>query len=181
MTKLTYREQLQHPNWQRKRLEALDHYGFECQECGTADNMLHVHHRQYVKGRSAWEYSVAELNVLCDKCHKAEHEMLDQLRDILMDMNPRDAVSILLGYQSFSAALGDREGAAVPEFTEIDPHLWAAGAMAGLVHFGATREQALAAGDALATLPVYASAFVRENSRKGAAWARVRPVFESLG
>jgi hypothetical protein len=81
-TKLTYKEQLLHPNWQRKRLEVLQAAGFECSKCGTKEKTLHVHHKRYIKGRLAWEYESDELACLCEDCHETEHdarELLDRL------------------------------------------------------------------------------------------------------
>lgn len=82
MAKMTYAEQLKHPNWQRRRLEALKAARFECQNCGEKEITLHVHHRRYVKGRMVWEYSDEELRVLCERCHAEEHtnrELFDRL------------------------------------------------------------------------------------------------------
>jgi hypothetical protein len=73
MAKKTYAEMLQHPRWQQRRLEVLNHYGWTCQDCGETEVMLHVHHKQYVRGRAPWEYATEELEVLCKDCHHAEH------------------------------------------------------------------------------------------------------------
>lgn len=73
MAKMTYAEQLKHPNWQKKRLDVLKEMDFECQSCGDKERTLHVHHIRYVKGRMAWEYENNELKVLCEVCHEREH------------------------------------------------------------------------------------------------------------
>ena len=89
-TKLSYREQLMHPNWQRKRLEMLECAGWECQNCGDAGTTLHVHHKRYVKGRMAWEYGDDELRVLCEPCHTSEHanrELFERLMAGEIDMS----------------------------------------------------------------------------------------------
>lgn len=83
MEKLTYPEQLKHPLWQRKRLEAMDAHGFVCRKCGSTDKTLHVHHKQYIKGRMAWEYEVDELSVLCEDCHSDEHDQQDLLKRLI--------------------------------------------------------------------------------------------------
>ncbi len=83
MGTMTYREQLLHPNWQRKRLEALQKAEFHCERCSDGDNTLHVHHKRYVKGRLAWEYELGELAVLCEACHEEEHQD-QQLRSELL-------------------------------------------------------------------------------------------------
>jgi hypothetical protein len=81
--RMTYKEQLLHPNWQRKRLEALSAVDFTCQGCYGKDETLHVHHKHYVKGRMAWEYDLTELAVLCEGCHEAEHMAILE-RDALL-------------------------------------------------------------------------------------------------
>lgn len=53
MEKMTYRQQLLHPNWQRKRLEMLSSAEYRCCNCGDGQTTLHVHHKHYVKGRMA--------------------------------------------------------------------------------------------------------------------------------
>jgi hypothetical protein len=74
MTKLSYSEQLKHPNWQRKRLEILQRADFRCERCQGSESTLHVHHKHYVKGRLAWEYTAAELSALCETCHTDAHD-----------------------------------------------------------------------------------------------------------
>lgn len=82
--KLTYAEQLKHPNWQKKRLKVLDASGFECQDCGAKDETLHVHHKRYVKGRMAWEYGRQELACLCESCHEKSHEIKETLSEVML-------------------------------------------------------------------------------------------------
>jgi HNH endonuclease len=82
-TKLSYGEQLKHPNWQRRRLEMLSAAEFECQSCGDKEKMLHVHHRRYFKGRMAWEYTDDELQVLCKDCHAEQHDIEDLFKSVL--------------------------------------------------------------------------------------------------
>lgn len=69
-----YFEKLKDPRWQKKRLEALEASFWKCACCGDAQSTLHVHHRQYFKGREPWEYEVGQLEVLCESCHAIEHE-----------------------------------------------------------------------------------------------------------
>ena len=83
MKKMSYAEQLRHPNWQRKRLQMLEGANWTCQMCGAKEDTLHVHHKQYFKGRMAWEYAPAELLVLCETCHQYEHDLDDALKLLL--------------------------------------------------------------------------------------------------
>lgn len=46
MSKLSYAEQLKHPNWQRRRLQIMERDGFKCANCGDSESQLHVHHKQ---------------------------------------------------------------------------------------------------------------------------------------
>lgn len=75
--KPTYWELLQHPRWQKKRLEVLELNGFSCQQCGEEEKILHVHHTYYEKGLSPWEYPTESLRSLCADCHrKAQDKMV---------------------------------------------------------------------------------------------------------
>lgn len=79
----TYWELLQHPLWQKKRLEVLEIHGFGCESCGAADQMLHVHHSYYEKGLAPWEYPTGSLHALCPNCHrKAQNRLLVLHRQI---------------------------------------------------------------------------------------------------
>lgn len=99
-----FSNQYRSPLWQKKRLETLDAAGFQCQRCGDGDSHLHVHHKQYFKGRKVWEYTSDELEVLCKSCHEAAHDELNTLKRLIADL-PSEAVdqvtSLLAGYCSF--------------------------------------------------------------------------------
>lgn len=97
---MNYAQQLKHPNWQRKRLEALQAADFECANCGEKESMLHVHHKRYVKGRMAWEYKIEELMVLCEACHEEWHFMKDRLDRLFADGDQRGIVSLVAGYSA---------------------------------------------------------------------------------
>jgi hypothetical protein len=109
MAKLTYSEQLKHPNWQRRRLEMLAEAKWVCQGCEATEKTLHVHHRQYFKGRMAWEYADDELKVLCETCHAAEHADEELLKQLLLYQSAAEPVAMLGGF-----LLGDDR---VPEAT----------------------------------------------------------------
>lgn len=79
---MNFFDQYKHPEWQKKRLEALEYAGFTCERCCDSETQLHVHHKRYMKGRKVWEYDVSELAVLCGSCHTevhAEKEVLQAL------------------------------------------------------------------------------------------------------
>ncbi|MFL4436870.1 HNH endonuclease [Acinetobacter baumannii] len=90
----SYYELLKHPKWQRKRLEILQMWNFSCSKCESTENTLHVHHKHYVKGRKPWEYSANELTVLCESCHKSEHEAKDILNMLISHLGGRGPASV---------------------------------------------------------------------------------------
>ncbi len=106
--KISWSQQYKHPMWQRKRLEAMEHYGFECQNCGDKETTLNVHHVRYVKRRMVWEYGVEELTVLCEPCHETEHEDKELLNRLVMEIGPgalRQAACLLGGYHDAQCSL----------------------------------------------------------------------------
>ncbi len=108
MAKMTYIEQLRHPNWQKKRLETLEDASWECENCGDKEMTLNVHHKRYIKGRMAWEYERELLEVLCEPCHKAGHEDREILDRMLAEIGtgglPR-IVGLVAGYLDGSCDL----------------------------------------------------------------------------
>lgn len=104
MPKMSYSEQLKHPNWQRKRLEVLERAKFRCEVCNADDKTLHVHHKQYFKGRMAWEYDADGLVALCEPCHAQTHEAEEDLKEVLASLatdgprNINDARALVAGW-----------------------------------------------------------------------------------
>jgi hypothetical protein len=85
-----------------------------CEVCGEKDSMLNVHHKQYIKGRSAWEYETTELTCCCEKCHKERHEIKDGMAHFMGIMfspeMPFDEFSFgLLGGFLAPFKLGEKE------------------------------------------------------------------------
>ena len=87
--KSSYRDKLLDPRWQKKRLEALEASGWMCERCCDTESTLHVHHRQYFKGREPWEYDARQLAVLCAYCHEETHGHDDELQ-IVSSYAPSD-------------------------------------------------------------------------------------------
>jgi hypothetical protein len=99
-----YAEQLKHPNWQRRRLECLEAARWECENCGNTEVTLHVHHKRYVKGRMAWEYSDQELIVLCESCHDIDHHLQSMMALLMVSANRSEATGLCAGFYSESDA-----------------------------------------------------------------------------
>lgn len=101
MSKLTYSEQLKHPQWQRKRLEMLDRDNFTCRTCARDDKTLHVHHKTYIKGRLAWEYEDSNFETLCEECHEVAHSHKSRMDQVLAQYPSEmwgSLASLLIGY-----------------------------------------------------------------------------------
>jgi len=107
---MEWKDQYKHPLWQKKRLEALEYYGFECSDCGDSDSQLHVHHVRYKKGAKMWDYNVTELSVLCDKCHSEAHRSKEFVNDFCLFNgagSERVVAELISGYQSYNDHLSD--------------------------------------------------------------------------
>jgi len=91
MAKKTYAEKLLDPRWQKKRLEVLDASNFECEICGDDESTLHVHHKQYIKGRDVWDYDLEQLACLCKSCHENLHDTEIKFQELL-SLIPLDGV-----------------------------------------------------------------------------------------
>jgi len=97
MSASNYAELLRHPEWQKKRLEVLDLHSFICDVCQEPNgNPLNVHHKMYLKGRSPWDYDNKYFKVLCDVCHKKEHEILNKIQEILSLDDEADFIRIII-------------------------------------------------------------------------------------
>lgn len=70
MTTLSYGDKLKNPLWQKKRLDILNRDQFTCQLCSDTTTELHIHHKEYIKGREPWEYEDSNFQTLCKHCHE---------------------------------------------------------------------------------------------------------------
>jgi hypothetical protein len=112
---MNFFDQYKSPEWQRKRLEVLADSEWACEDCGDDSSQLHVHHKQYIKGRKVWEYSRKELACLCEKCHAEAHKNKDRLSLLIAKMDSGNIES-LIGY---AMALNlDAEPAAITSYEQ---------------------------------------------------------------
>ena len=126
-----YFEKLKDPKWQKKRLEVLSTLGWNCQCCGDGESTLHVHHKQYFKGREPWEYDIDQLTVLCEDCHQNIHEGEDPLllaaSYVAMDgpTGRQEVASLVYGFcnQDINHAC-----------CHADPHSYMIGQIAGMLN-----------------------------------------------
>lgn len=69
MAKTTYKNLLNKPQWQKRRLQILERDKWTCQCCGDTETELQVHHKMYEKGKMPWEYNDDVLVSICSHCH----------------------------------------------------------------------------------------------------------------
>jgi hypothetical protein len=81
-----YYEKLKDPRWQKKRLEVMQEHNFECEDCGTNNETLHVHHAVYLKGKEPWEYENYLLKCLCEKCHESNHKIINNFDKVVEEI-----------------------------------------------------------------------------------------------
>lgn len=108
MNAMTYGEQLRHPKWQRKRLRILNRDGWMCTACCSTEKTLHVHHKVYVKGRKVWEYDDADLRTMCEDCHQIRHEVEDQIKRLVANLDPGDVLEFLIGLSSIAPTVEEK-------------------------------------------------------------------------
>lgn len=74
---MSYKDDLKTSLWQQMRLKVYQRDNFRCQAAhctNTVSNqILHVHHLDYIPDCKPWEYSMDMLLTLCDKCHEKEN------------------------------------------------------------------------------------------------------------
>lgn len=71
--RISYRDLLRDPRWQKRRLEVLQAADWRCSRCRSHKTNLQVHHRRYIRGLMPWDYTDEQLVVLCDDCHELQH------------------------------------------------------------------------------------------------------------
>lgn len=134
---MEFKEQYKHPFWQKRRLEVLETAEFSCTCCGDDETQLHVHHRQYFKGRMIWEYADDELEVLCETCHQDAHQVTDALKTLLSTLpvdGMREVAALIAGYRAnvASPAVSDGCGPLYSDLYMSDPDSFLAGNLAAV-------------------------------------------------
>lgn len=99
---MNYEEQLQTKQWDVRRRQILERDDHCCQDCLRGKNKrlpleLHVHHKSYINGLMAWEYSDDYLITLCDECHQKVHGLLEDHRD------ERNKPAFVYGVRNFTS------------------------------------------------------------------------------
>lgn len=69
-----YQKYMTSRTWRKKRDELFEERGKKCEKCGSEENIT-VHHLTYERFGHEW---LCDLMVLCEDCHKKEHERLER-------------------------------------------------------------------------------------------------------
>lgn len=93
----SYGELLRDPRWQEKRLRVMDRAGFICEECGSAERTLNVHHTYYERGKMPWDYPEESLRCLCEPCHELSHVLVRAISQ-MFGAEPSADLWKILGY-----------------------------------------------------------------------------------
>jgi len=91
---ISYRQKLKSPQWQKVRLQILNRDNFQCCDCGSTTEQLHVHHTYYEYNKDPWDYPLESLKTLCWECHEVETEMKKEITQIIKNL-------LVSGYSSF--------------------------------------------------------------------------------
>lgn len=81
----------------RKRLEILKRFDFHCEDCGSGEITLNVHHSYYERGLKPWEYPDESLHALCEGCHIQHQDGMTELHRAIGQL-PLGEVETLRGY-----------------------------------------------------------------------------------
>lgn len=80
---MTYKEKLEHPSWQRKRLQILERDDYTCQLCGDKETLLHVHHLKYIG--DPIQAPNKHLITYCKHCHYAVEALKDVRQGVVVN------------------------------------------------------------------------------------------------
>lgn len=112
MQKMTYKEMLLHPKWQKKRLEILEANDFQCELCLSEEKQLNVHHGYYDNALKLWEYDDLYLRCLCYECHKDIHGLSILFNKEIAEEGIDYLYATIGGKLGFFSFLGERLAAA---------------------------------------------------------------------
>lgn len=100
-----YSEMLKDPRWQRRRLEILNNADFTCENCGSKEKTLHVHHMFYRRGHKPWEYQDHVYRVLCEDCHELIGDLQAELSEAVCLLG-RTELEVLVGIAKAAGLVG---------------------------------------------------------------------------
>lgn len=124
------------PRWQKLAARMKEAYGWACVECGSDSQTIHVHHKQYFKGRRVWEYDEAELVVLCKDCHEKADKHRELVKKLLALESTFGIPALLGGFLEYDDAIKYTSPELLDEARFVAPIEYAAGFIAHIVSRG---------------------------------------------
>lgn len=82
---MTYQEQLDQPEWKRKRTEIILRDNGVCRVCLQQRPNPDIHHLKYIWGKMAWDYPNELLIVVCRGCHEQVESLKKQFSLMMHD------------------------------------------------------------------------------------------------
>jgi hypothetical protein len=105
---MDYKEKLNHPKWQKRRLEIMQKADWKCEKCGCDSEQLHVHHTDYkAGGPNPWDYEDQYLQCICATCHTLSHIERGRILKFIGLEAPQPEIRYLLGDKSLHDQLKD--------------------------------------------------------------------------
>jgi 5-methylcytosine-specific restriction endonuclease McrA len=92
---MTYKQQLQNPLWQKKRLEIMQRDNFTCLMCNSNKHQLHIHHLYYEKNTEIYNYDNECYLTLCNICHDFFHSKLTKVISLIAFQIVKNKIDIL--------------------------------------------------------------------------------------
>ena len=80
---MTYKDQIKHPKWQRKRLEIMKRDKFQCTICHCKEKQLQIHHLYYLPNTMIWDYDNECYRTVCNIHHEQLTNDLSKLSGLI--------------------------------------------------------------------------------------------------
>lgn len=80
---LSYKDQINHPNWQKCRLRIFERDKFACKICGNTELQLQVHHLCYFPKLHLWDYDDELMITVCPEHHQQLNIDLPKIAGII--------------------------------------------------------------------------------------------------
>ncbi len=129
------------PRWQKLAARMKEAAGWECTNCGSGEQTLHVHHKQYFRDRKVWEYDEAELMVLCKDCHVTADKHRELVKRMLSLESTFGIPAVLAGFLDFDENIRAVAPEVLDEARFVAPLEYAAGFIASIAARGLSIDQ----------------------------------------
>lgn len=90
----SYGVKLKDERWIKKSNLIKQKADYTCEDCGTKNCSLEVHHCYYLYGYEPWEYPTGSLRCLCNKCHQTRDPIEKKNRGLLAHLTQVEVKTI---------------------------------------------------------------------------------------